>query len=294
MLTYQRKEVYILITSTILKDSSFNGERILTYLLEVPKYLVYDITRHRVCSFSIASSRAMPVKTVLNNMQFEPTFWGKNCPGMQAHAELEEEIIPQVKHIWGEIKSFLTNKVQALSELGLHKQQANRACEFASKVSIVVTATDWISFFVLRAEYAADPHLAYLATLMLEQYLNNKPEELSEGDWHIPFIKPEECNMPMKNKLIKSMARCARTSYNNFYGKDDFGSHLKLHDMLINDKHYSPGEHQAQAINNGVKNSNFSKSWLQYRKTFEVEEQIDLQQRLLDMKELCVKRGFSF
>lgn len=227
-------------------------------------------------------------------MQFEPTFWGKNCPGMQAHEEISPENIPKAKFIWEEIKSFLSSKVQSLNELGIHKQCINRANEFASKVSIVVTSTNWESFFSLRAEYNAEPHLGYLATLMLEQYLNNPPEELTEGNWHIPFIKDEEKDMPVKNKLIKSMARCARTSYNNFYGKDDFGSDLKLHDMLINDKHYSPGEHQARAISNGVKNSNFSKSWLQYRKTFEVEEQIDLQQRLLDMKELCVKRGFSF
>jgi len=279
-----------LITSEILKDSSFKDSRITTYLLTIPKYLVYDITRHRVASYSIGSTRAIKTDKLLELMTFVPTFWGKNCPGMQAHESIED--VETAKTIWEETKELISIQCKKLQELGLHKQTLGRVCEATAMVKVVMTATDWINFFILRAEYEAEPELGFLATQMLEQYLSNSPKELNEGDWHIPFIKSEEENMPVKNQLIKSMARCARTSYHNFYGKDDFSADLKLHDMLKEHKHYSPAEHQAQA-GNFEKNSNFSSNWNQYRKTFETYEPIDLNQRLKEMKELCEKRGFD-
>lgn len=43
-------------------------------------------------------------------------------------------------------------------------------------------------------------------------------------------------------------ARCARVSYLNFEGKDDYEADIKLHDRLLESGHMSPFEHCAKVM----------------------------------------------
>lgn len=281
------------IESQILEDSIFGGSRLTTYLVTIPKYLVYDITRHRCMSYSIASTRAIKFEKLLEKMEFVPTYFGKNKAGMQADEEVnfKDQARLDWKNIQKNIKRDVTN---FYSKHGVHKQTIGRLFEPTCFVKCLITGTDWPSFFSLRAEYAAEPHLGYLATIMLKQYIENKPKQLDQFEWHIPYIKEQEKTLPIKDKLIISTARCARTSYDNQYGTNDFEKDKSLFERLKNDGHWSPFEHQAQAMYMPNKNSNFSKYWQQQRKLVEVHKPLDLNQRLADMIELCKQRGFSF
>ncbi|AGO49088.1 putative thymidylate synthase complementing protein [Cellulophaga phage phi13:1] len=109
-------------------------------------------------------------------------------------------------------------------------------------------------------------HIMELAEKMLDELEVSKPNQLKEGDWHIPF--GEDINLTrLFNEEIKGLknltsyilddfpakikiatARCARISYLNFLGKDDYVSDIKLHDALYADKHASPFEHCAQCM----------------------------------------------
>ena len=146
---------------------------------------------------------------------------------------------------------------------------------------------------MLRAEKSAEPNICYEATLMGIEFLKSKPKKLTAGDWHIPFIREEEKTLSLEDQKIMSVARCARSSYNNFYGKNDFESDKKLFNLLKESGHWSPFEHQAEA---GVSDlgGNFGKYWKQHRKTVEpVEKDFNLQQRIEEMKELCKSRGYT-
>ena len=95
-------------------------------------------------------------------------------------------------------------------------------------------------------------------------------------------------------------ARCARVSYLNYEGNDDYKADFKLHDMLVKMGHWSPLEHCAKAMSNneyvasgisspmyshgealanvGVNSSGWSgnfKGFIQYRKTFKEEHLSD-------------------
>jgi hypothetical protein len=69
-------------------------------------------------------------------------------------------------------------------------------------------------------------------------------------------------------------ARCARISYNNFEGKDDYLADLKLYDMLLSSGHLSPMEHCAKVHPNTEWSGNF-RGFLQHRKTLPNESQKD-------------------
>ena len=65
------------------------------------------------------------------------------------------------------------------------------------------------------------------------------------------------------------VARCARISYFNYEGKDDYDADVKLCNRLFgnNPKHLSPTEHVAQALNKPEQIGNFI-GFKQYRKFF--------------------------
>src|SRR5574343_429982 len=205
------------ISSKILKASSFGGSKLITYLLTVPKFLIYDITRHRAFSYSVASTRAIPFNKMKEKMLFVPTYFGANKPGMQADQEVENKT--EAEGLWISICDLVKKSAESLVETtNVHKQTVGRIIEPFCYVDCVMSGTDWKGFFALRAEYNAEPHLGYLATLMLEQYLYVKCDELWNGSWHLPFILLEEAGLSIKDKLTMSAARCARTSYDNHKG----------------------------------------------------------------------------
>ena len=89
-------------------------------------------------------------------------------------------------------------------------------------------------------------------------------------------------------------ARCARVSYDNFDGSDDYDKDIQLYDRLSSMGHYSPFEHTAKAMNEDeyiyckrttLLNNKYreQKGWLgnfqgfiQLRKTLENENKSDI------------------
>lgn len=105
---------------------------------------------------------------------------------------------------------------------------------------------------------SAEIHMMKLAELMYDEYENNKPSLLEDGEWHIPFEK--ECleylpkdllrnrftGEPNNMELLKlSTALCARISY---LRQDVFEGYRGLFDKLETSGHWSPFEHCAQAM----------------------------------------------
>jgi hypothetical protein len=120
----------------------------------------------------------------------------------------------------------------------------------------------------------AEIHAARLAECMWDARNESTPEELKAGEWHIPFGDritldvnrwsflgtPEELvGKDFTEYAIKiATARCARVSYNNFEGKDDYEADIKLYDRLSSSGHWSPFEHCAQAMSSGELDDNIT------------------------------------
>ena len=132
-------------------------------------------------------------------------------------------------------------------------------------------------------------HIMALAEAMWDAKNESIPRELKAGEWHIPFgdnlkvlklqalyvssspnfEEPiENYYATLENIALKvATARCARVSYMNFEGKDDYEADLKLYEALSLSGHWSPFEHCAQAMEDSLFRGNF-KGWKQLRKTF--------------------------
>lgn len=277
-------------TVEILLDSvNTSGQTITTWKLTAPRIILAEINTHRTLSKNTSSSRAIPVKRLIENTRnnpFVPTYWGKNEPGMQASKQLDGECLELVKLEWVNALDKAIGSVESLSRNNLHKQLACRLIEPWAHISMIMTATDLENFFALRAHPDAQPEFQELAYKMLDAYNNSTPILRKDGEWHIPFGDKMPNGIEFSQKLKIATARCARTSYLTFDGEINTTKDYELHDSLLASGHMSPFEHCAYATPD-VHSGNFY-GWTQYRKTIVGEEKTEprLEKRKATIKKL--------
>jgi len=268
------------ITATVIADSiSSYGIRITTLQLKYPRFIHSEFMTHRVFSRNAASSRAIPVAKMIEQVQHDPAMpihWGLNQPGMQASKEHTDPAA--ARFAWFCAAQAAASQAQSLSELGLHKQIVNRVLEPFQWMHTIVTATEWDNFFELRCHPDAQPEFQVLANAIRTAMDESSPVERASSiqrataSWHLPYVSDDERVNLHPHTLPKiSAARCARVSYLKHDGtapsiEDD----ITLFDRLVGGKplHASPIEHQACAASSVARSRNFF-GWHQYRDLFE-------------------------
>lgn len=265
-----------MIKAEIIKDSvSTGGSRITTFVLTYPRFIHSEFMTHRMISRNASSSRAIPVAKFIDAIQNNPAMpssFSKNCKGMQAQEEIENQA--DARQIWLDARDAMMIFVRQLTSLGVHKQHANRLLEPFQHITVVATATEWSNFFALRCHPDAQPEFQELAKCMWNEYEKNEPQLLQVGEWHLPFVEKSELDRTVNADLITSVARCARVSYNTHDGSENsFAKDCELYERLVGNSpiHASPTEHQAQALEDPKERSGNLVGWLQYRKTLSNE-----------------------
>lgn len=264
------------ISAKIICDSiSPLGIRLTTFELRYCRFILSEFNTHRVFSRNSASSRAIPVKKMIQDVIDDPVipvYWGKNQAGMQAKEELSGINLNLTKFLWSFARYPACGIAYAMTKLSLHKQIANRIIEPWMWTKTIVTATEWDNFFELRIHKDAQPEIYSLASSMYSEYLNSYPNIIEYGQWHLPYVTKEELFRYDLDILIKvSAARCARVSYLTHDGKTpDINKDIKLYDSLVGAVpiHGSPTEHQATPNKNTKFDKNF-KGWHQHRADIE-------------------------
>ena len=251
--------------------------------MRYPRPIHGEIMTHRVFGRNARSSRAVPVKTMLNEVRtipYVPWHWGKNQAGMQADEECNELVIPSHwigeggltrEEAWIHLRDEAADIAEAFMNAGYHKQNPNRLLEAFSWIDTLITSTDWANFLWLREHGAAEPHLQDLAHLVAVAIDETEVKDLAYGEWHQPYITgADTVNLffrPTKEtgKLLDSLtsldeeirvgdicnmisaARCARISYKPFDGDASYEKEITRYNHLVTDErvHASPLEHQA-------------------------------------------------
>lgn len=268
----------------VIADSvSEAGKRITTLQLKYPRFIHQEFMTHRVFSRNAASSRAIPVKKVLNqvwNNPAMPIHWGKNQSGMQAKEELTGFKLWLAKKIWRGAGKVACVFAFFATKLGLHKQIANRILEPWQFMHTIVTSTEWDNFFELRDHEDAQPEFQRLARLIKNAMADSVPRVLKDDDWHLPYTSQDEEDELTLDELCKvSSARCCRVSYLTHDGKvPSIEKDLALCERLAGAEpiHASPFEHQATP-DTKTKAGNWRNphlhgnlvGWIQHRKLIE-------------------------
>lgn len=181
-----------MIKATIIADSvsAHTGQRITTFELEYPRFIHSELMTHRQFSRNAASSRAIPIDTMLNQVALNPAMpvhWGLNKSGMQAKDEQADR--DACEEAWHDARDAAMFHACKLQLLGLHKQIVNRVLEPFQVMKTLVTATSFDNFFNLRCRKDAQPEIKQLADLMYQAMQKNEPEVLQAGEWHTPYVE---------------------------------------------------------------------------------------------------------
>lgn len=265
----------------IIADSvSPDGIRITTFHLRYWRPIHSEFMTHRKFGRNARSSRAVPNKVLLREPIMEPLSYGMHKPGMSAGAEMTGLRLLAARAVWLGMAQMTRLGVRVLQALGGHKQWINRPLEWFGAIDVLVTATSWNNFWVLRLDKAAQPEMRILAEVMREAFDGHLPRTLKEGEWHLPFITEDErLTMSLEDQKRVSVARCARITHKPFEGAGDIISENARWHRLVGSHplHASPAEHQATPDRKMTKvgstvvwmkpylHGNLD-GWLQYRK----------------------------
>lgn len=284
----------------VIADSLYGAHRLFTAVVCFPRCILAEFNTHRMLSRNSASSRAIPVKKMLKLVReapFIPIAFQKDHSGMQGSEYFEGTEKQVCESMWLTARDKAVRAAVAMHEQGVTKQLVNRLLEPFLWHTVLVSATEWENFFALRVHEAAEIHMQRAAGLLLHAYNNHQPTVKQASEWHVPFA--DNVDMPRlvsaiyqqmganqetapisaetkQQYLLKvAVARCARVSYLNFDGSDDYLKDFALHDTMAESGHWSPFEHVAMSLPDPYRDTGNFKGWVPYRKFFQNENRRD-------------------
>jgi hypothetical protein len=256
------------VSANLIKHTSYRKKELMTFEIELHRFILAEFNTHRTVSKNFQSSRAVPTKKMISqlfNDMAVPVYWGYNRPGMEATEEMTGFRKAVTSFSWkalawiNVVGSLWLNRV-----CGLHKQHANRWMEPAMYVKGICTLNKeaFSNLLVLRTAPDAQPEFKALADAMYEAYMKSVPEILGDDEWHIPLFTYQrdfEGNLEywlngkqytLDEALRISVAGLAQVSYRKMDVSEEktkaVWDRLHLENPKESRKHASPSEHQAK------------------------------------------------
>lgn len=257
--------------AAVIADSiSPAGARVTTIEVTLHRFVLAELNTHRAFSRNSASSRAIPIAKQIRRVQEDPAIpveFGADQRGMQAGQPLTGTAHEEALNTWLEARDAAVEAVQSLAALGVHKQVSNRLLEPFMWQTVIVTATDFDGFWLQRCSPLAQPEIRTAAEAMRAAHQASTPAPLAAGDWHTPYIRPEETDLDADARRRISAARCARVSYLTHDGRRDLEADETLYARLVtaDPPHWSPLEHVARPLVEGEEHLGNLRGWRQLR-----------------------------
>lgn len=235
----------------IIADSiNSEGNRITTFKLKFWRAILPELSRHRVFSFCVQSSRATPTDKLLEQVKeapWGPKHYGWNQKGMtSAENKFTDKQLNIIKYAWLQSANSAANVAASLAKANLAKEVVNRLLEPYISCNVLLTGSEFDNFFNLRIAPDAQPEMYDLAKKMKEALDKHKPVLLLKNHWHLPFITKEDIDSisDIRDLPLISAARCARVSRVPFDEiKPDLEKDLARASFLVKHRHMSPFEH---------------------------------------------------
>ncbi len=249
-------------TAKVIADSiSPDGYRLTSVQAVIHRFVLAELNTHRVFSRNSASSRAIPVAKQLERFQSDPWFpmvWTSEQPGMQGGVSLEGGALTDAQRTLRAIQFMTSDMIKRYLDkhpdpaTRLHKSLLNRPMEWAQSHTVLITSTAWDGFYAQRVSPLAQPEFDAAARAIKAAIDGSAPTPLGWGQWHTPYIQPDEKFADWMQQCQVSAARCARTSFLTQEGVRDFEEDLRLYLRLAtaNPMHASPLEHVARPSSN--------------------------------------------
>ena len=138
----------------IVADSvNLQGDRLTSMVLTYPRMIHAELLTHRVFSRNANSSRAVPVKKMIESVKnntFCPIEFQKSHKGMQGSEYFVGSDKQECVNLWLESAELALEQAEKMDKKGISKQIINRILEPYQYYQVLVTATEYENFFNLR------------------------------------------------------------------------------------------------------------------------------------------------
>lgn len=134
----------------------------------------------------------------------------------------------------------------------------NSTFKVGEDVSRKAEYTDWDDLFFLQQNQAdGEIHISLLAEAMWDAYNESKPQELKEGEYHIPYSNDINfteltTELSLEDKIKVAIGMCARVSYTTVddSSKPTSETYIRIYNKMVNAEpfHASPFEHVAKVM----------------------------------------------
>lgn len=261
-----------------------SGDRLTTFEVCFPRMVLADITRHRSLSFSVESTRARPTETIIEQVRNDPYVpdFRARAKGMGSGEPLPPAELRRLQWRWIEAAKRSADTAESMLHAG--KEHVGRLLESFAWVTAIISGTEWTNFFTLRAppvgaepdpRFPAQIELQRIAHLMRAARDSSFPVEMHMGGWHLPLVTAHErAALGGREAAHVSAGRCASVSFlKHNQGEGNLASSGRWEERLAPSKHWSPGEHPAQAVSRTyLGNTGNFRGWLQLRKFYPGED----------------------
>jgi hypothetical protein len=197
----------------LVADSIWNGDRITTLVLRLPRIALAELNTHCALSRKSASSRAIPAARMRARVQADPYIpwrWPVNGKGMVPASYRDDW--PEAERAWIEGLGFAVYTHNNLEALGVHKEVTNRLLEPWLFTEVLITATEWQNFFNQRCHPAAQDPIRAGAECIRDLLAQSVPVERRR---HTPYITSDELYTQPSwyVEALASARRCRRVSF---------------------------------------------------------------------------------
>lgn len=226
------------------------GDRLTTFEITFPRFILAELNTHRMLSRNSASSRAIPTEKQIEKVMAEPFVpdFNRRVTGMGVGEALSERDNRRMQAKWLAARESAVKAAQQFLEVD--KSRANRLLEPFMWHTAIVSATEWENFYNLRDHPAAQPEFRKIAGMMRVTQAAHDAKQLDWGEWHLPLVYDEDLeDVPYEKFPAEvSAGRCARVSYDRQHDDDHPQDAAERWRKLANCGHWSPGEHPARAV----------------------------------------------
>lgn len=259
------------ISARVITDSvSPHGDRLTTMECTFHRFILSEFNTHRAFSRNSASSRAIPVSKIIEQVLNKPAIpikFPHEQSGMSGGGEVN--LAYKARQRWVGASIQAVESAMHLVDLKVHKSVVNRLLEPFMWHTVVVTSTDYQNFFVQRINEGAQPEMMALAEKMQEALGASAPHPIDYGGWHLPYVLDEELPLEVHEAQALAVARVAGVSYNRLGKTREIQKDLGLYQRLrtASPPHWSPFEHVAtpsELLMPGATQGNFD-GWQQLR-----------------------------
>lgn len=259
----------------VLADSIAQGTRLTTLMVRFPMRYLTHMNTHRKFSRNTRSMRAIKAEYFIEEVLSDPYIpekWYHEKVGMQGPEITDPVIINSLRMQWCYLRDDAVFRAREFMKLNIHHEHINSILAPWLWTEQIISSTEWENYLLQRDHPDSVYPMQLTAQSIRRALEDSTPKLVLEGNYHLPLIREDDRELPLKTQLKLSAARCARKSYDRESSVMERERDLRVYQQLVSadPPHMSPFEHQAVIVpDEDYLRSNFDPPWLQQRQIVE-------------------------